>query len=896
MALEYTSRASKRRITALCSEANLPEEIMSEILLLLPARSVLRCRAVCRSWAALLCSRGFLDAYAVKADTRSRRMDKFVLFAPSAALPNRSTAVYSFARGAVGAPLFTVDRVRADFLCLSSRPCHGVMLFSDTRSGTYWVCNPSTGERSPLPKQHRGLTESSAGLVYEDRTKECKVVHLFKDARMIGMDMQAEPAGRDALLCFSVATETFTLLNAPASVLVAEYRELDDSFPAVPVHLAELEGYLCLVHDLRRRGQGRNCWLDVWMLRDHGASEWSLDYRIALHTHDVHIPRFITVLGCCSGVGQEGNFRETRKKLLIASSQHQVHTYDPDTGDVQLVVSVPDTDIRIGQKEAPAALWFGLYEDSLVRIGSESHQEKQELSALTEILVRLPVKSIAQSMLVCRRWCSLIESESFVAAHMSVKRPKRILMANNGRARRALFDFAPVKNWLQAAGPAIAKDKIICSKPCNGLSLISTGNDDFLCNVCTGAIQCLGRRGKSHFSPTGNHRRHAFSVGRNIGFGFDRSTGEHVAAEIGHISGTLACMIKTSSEKQWSCVGKPPRPVSDMPPAHVDGTIYWMSKPMHEEARAVVAFEISTRAFRVLPCEPCLNNDHDDAFVVELTAGTLSVVVVNAEAEEMDIWVMHKHSSSWVYAYKIQLGQHADYSLRRGQVVVPMDEEDGNDGRILLNTGRALGYYDTKTGALDHLYSLDKLKLPRSNLAFPILCQESLIRIQDDELPSRVAHPVRDQGCKRCDHPEHADASPAGRGRALLLPCEGGACRDIGVVYRSCCRRLFCGACQRRCLEHSQTHALRGDPVLPAYGFDATMVSPDSVLPFCHPSVPGPEYCYYNSIEDGDVVRHVFISLKDYMRGEQSCRWTECGYRMEGQVVKEIWVRRYLKL
>uniref|UniRef100_A0A453CX79 F-box domain-containing protein n=2 Tax=Aegilops tauschii TaxID=37682 RepID=A0A453CX79_AEGTS len=952
-----TPTAAKRSKQAPCTAASLPEEILSEILLLLPSRYILRFRAVCRSWAALLSSPAFKDVYAVKAHARARRMDKFVVFAPSPNA-NGSMAVYSCARGAsVADPLLTVDRVRVDFMCLSSKPCHGTMLFSDTRSGVYWVCNPSTGECVPLPKQRRGLMESSAGLVYDDRTKERKVVHLFKDMTHFGCDIYAlcnptqqwrpanqdvqllgfnilkfvlgtedsvtkvppvfangclhwlaypaymdTPDGQDAILCFSVDTETFTRLNAPSSVhLAAEYKELDENLPAVPMHLAELEGSLCLVHDLRGRGQGRS-WLDVWMLRDHVANEWSLDYRIVvtpLLARDVHSPRFITVLGSSSdGDSCAGNEQE-KKKILIATSQHQVHAYDPKEGDIQLVFSAPKTNIRIGQKEAAAALWLGLYEDNVVQVEGANRRDKEVLSAVTKILARLPVKSIAHSMLVCRQWRSLIESESFIISHMSMKRPKRILMASNGRARRAFFEFTSVGNWLQAASPALAdtlvNDKVMCSKPCHGLNLISTNTDDFLCNPCTGAIKCLGRHGKSHFTSAGHQRRHAFSVGRNIGFGFDQSTGEHVAVEIGYINGTLACVIKTSSEKQWTCIGKPPRMVSDMPPAHVDGTLYWTSEPGHE--RVIVALDISTREFNILPCEPSLKNDRRHAFLVELK-GMLSLVAVDASAGEMVIWTMPKNMSSWVGAYKICLDEHPDYSLAKGQVVMPVEIDDGNDGRILLNTGRALGYYDAKTGELDSMYSLDQLKLPRSSLAFPVLCQESLARIQDDELPIRVAPSVCDEGCRPCEHPDHADTT-LGQGRLLLLKCEADACLDVGDVYRSCCRRLLCWSCQSRCIEHcqTQTFALRPDPVLPTHGPNLVWnrLGPDASLPFCHPSVPGPEYCYYFPIVEGDVVRHVFMSIRDYIQGKQWCRFAECGYRTEGDAVKETWVRRYLK-
>uniref|UniRef100_A0A0D9ZPY3 F-box domain-containing protein n=1 Tax=Oryza glumipatula TaxID=40148 RepID=A0A0D9ZPY3_9ORYZ len=961
-------RAWKRRKHA-APAANLPDDIISEILLLLPARSLIRFRAVCRSWDARLSSPSFAEAYAANAAAHRMTNYKFVFFAPS---PNRSTAAYSCTRRTVAVDrLFTVDRLRTDFLCLCSKPCHGLLLFSDARSRRYWVCNPSTGECRRLPQQHRGLTGSSAGLVYDHRTKERKVVHLFFKERTAerdqdqdqciqcevytlqdpsrqwrpangdvesltgravkaleiedmvtkvppvlaagclhwlvypnrGDDVSLEP-GQDAILCFSVTTENLRLLNAPASVLHAvHHRRLDENFSAVPIHLAELQGSLCVVHDLRQRGSETTSSIDLWMLRDHDAGEWSLDYRIAVTpilARGVHSPRFITVLGCCGGGGTD------RMKILIATSQHKIHAYDPDTGHIDLVLSVSETDIGYQEEESAAAVWFGLYEDSLVRIGGQSFGQKQVLSGLTEILLRFPIKSIAKSMLVCREWCSLIESESFVSKHTSSSsKSLKILMITNGLDGRAFFDFAPVGSWLQA-GPAHVSRRIICSKPCNGLNLISTSSDDYLCNPCTGAIRCLGIRGKSpRFNPgcctdqQSPSRRHAFSVGRNVGFGLDRSTGDHVAVEIGRVDGVLACMVKTSSAETWTaCAGKPPVPLSDMPPAHVDGTLYWMSVRTRQQERVVVAFDISSRSFNIVPCEPCLNNTDSDAFLVELD-GTLCLVVTNAEADEMEIWAMHR-DGSWVDAYMIHLNEHPDYSVKTGQApVVPVDVSS-KDGSILLNTGRALGYYDYKTGAIHNpYYSLDQLKLPHSSLAFPILCQESIARIQDDQLPTRVVPPFsleeESSGCR--GHPQHAGgATPGGCGpsRSVLQECEDGACRNVGVVYRSCCRRVFCDSCGRRCLEHSRLLYLDHD--LPASFSDMDMQIQDSSLFLGHPCVPGTDYCYYYSTERGNVVRHVFISLKDYIQSNQSWHLIECGYRIEGKVIKDTWVQRYLEL
>uniref|UniRef100_A0A0D9XKR7 Uncharacterized protein n=1 Tax=Leersia perrieri TaxID=77586 RepID=A0A0D9XKR7_9ORYZ len=54
---------------------------------------------------------------------------------------------------------------------------------------------------------------------------------------------------------------------------------------------------------------------------------------------------------------------------------------------------------------------------------------------------------------------------------------------------------------------------------------------------------------------------------------------------------------------------------------------------------------------------------------------------------------------------------------------------DPVDGRILINTGTLLGYYDPKTLMLETIYSVDILQ-DGDGLKYrfcPVICQESLI-------------------------------------------------------------------------------------------------------------------------------------------------------------------------
>ncbi|CAM0903113.1 unnamed protein product [Alopecurus aequalis] len=909
--------ASTRRKIAAQPSPHLPVEIMEQVLLRLPARSVVRFRAVCRSWAALVASPAFHRDYAsVKAD--ARQTTKFLLFASSAAA---ATAVYSCRGGSQRAldPLFTIDGLRPGFLLASSKPCHGLTLLADTRSMAQWVINASTGEHRRLPRRrYRGAW--SAGLAYDDRAREHKVVQIFYhddadvgavlefgcDVYTLGLGttrqwrpasggvpehlrsavkcaaifegtttkvppvfangrlhwqlypyslhddplfpgLQHHPGQRVPVLCFSAAKESLSVVAGPEVEDIVEYCELDDRSPAVPLHLVELQGLLCMIRDLRHHQHGESL-LKIWALRDYTHSVWSLEYRVSLTpqvARDVHSPRFLTVLGCIAGSGGVGN---EAKKILIATSEHNVHAYDPATGNVETVLTIPEDVVGL-KEEAVAGIRIGLYEDNFARVGGESHPQKEADSSMTQVLLRLPVKSIGICTLVCKQWCTLIESNNFVTLHMLANQGRRkVMMVTEGRYRKNFFGFTPLETW-RAANPCntIANGSMLCSKPCHGLNLISTNTQDYLCNPSTGSIRCLGIAGKFPLFEDGDHthiRRHVLTDGgkRSVGLGFDRLAQEHVVVEITRSRGAPVCMVKTSCVEYWSCAGAPPRPVTDMPPAHVDGVLYWMSEPQEDAGdRVVVAFDIPTRAFSVLPCHLCSTVDADP-FLMEL------------EGEDT--------------------------------VVVPL-EIDNKSGRILLNTGRALGYYDTRTGTLDVLYFLDQLHLPRHNLAFPMLYVDSLVRIQDDELSDHVTQPLRNEGT--------TNEGESGKLRYIFRSCEKNGCQSLGAVYTgSCCRRVLCWGCSYMCEEH--TDGFHTCIPLCISPHSAKWTAEDYRLPLKHPSVPGPEYCYYNTMmdeEDDNVGSHIFVSLKDLARGRQPHRLVECGYRTDGKVIRETWVRRY---
>ena len=128
-----TTRACSRRIAA---GLDLPEEILVwEIFVRLPAKDIIRCRAVCRSWRGLTSAADFLLSHHRRQPSR-----------PLITLRGTSTTKDSLPTLEHGRPILGFDDYDGFELHAS---CNGLLLLSlpDDR---FNICNPATRQCVPL--------------------------------------------------------------------------------------------------------------------------------------------------------------------------------------------------------------------------------------------------------------------------------------------------------------------------------------------------------------------------------------------------------------------------------------------------------------------------------------------------------------------------------------------------------------------------------------------------------------------------------------------------------------------------------------------------------------------------------------------------------------------------
>ena len=218
------------------------------------------------------------------------------------------------------------------------------------------------------------------------------------------------------------------------------------------------------------------------------------------------------------------------------------------------------------------------------------------------------------------------------------------MLVGKGITRRSSFSFTPSSELLRRVrshDDIWLDTKVVCSKPCHGINLISTELEDYLYNPCTGFCRVYDTPSYGFVPEAG----HAFGLGRkNVGLGFNLSTQDHVIVEMFyHVKDFksrryfLTCMVCECGRGSVLDCFPPPLPVSDMPPAYLAGALYWMTDPRlgDGDARAVVSFDITRSEFGVFPCPPCIalwnSTSASSAFVVELEGTICAVLEVHVQ-------------------------------------------------------------------------------------------------------------------------------------------------------------------------------------------------------------------------------------------------------------------------
>ncbi|CAM0879377.1 unnamed protein product [Alopecurus aequalis] len=293
----------------------LPEDLVQwEILVRLPAKEILRCRAACRSWRRLTCDDEFLLAH-------HHRQPSLPLVSFRSRIIGHLTDAWADASAHVSVDAFDLRRTpavrrpllgfndcsrRRDFSIHGS--CDGLLLLS-LANHRFYLCNPATRQWLALPALNGGNVAAlyphrpsgEYRVLYWKLPDKCTsasaayyvlTVGSSEGQRCIGLPMAPSPSTKsDTTRWLIRACEHPAVLlhdglhwypgsNFNSKILVFDkeaesFRWMQSPIATSSAHLLPMDGKLCISHI-----DGDTMIAELWVLQDYETEAWSSKYRV----------------------------------------------------------------------------------------------------------------------------------------------------------------------------------------------------------------------------------------------------------------------------------------------------------------------------------------------------------------------------------------------------------------------------------------------------------------------------------------------------------------------------------------------------------------------------------------------------------------------------------------
>ncbi|CAM0953081.1 unnamed protein product [Alopecurus aequalis] len=323
---------------------------------------------------------------------------------------------------------------------------------------------------------------------------------------------------------------------------------------------------------------------------------------------------------------------------------------------------------------------------------------------LTEILVRLPPKSILRCRAVCKRWRHATTCATFLATY-SLRRPLDLILdsqhnsfneypldrvaLDGGDGCRRLLDHRPSLKFLAS---------------CDGLLLfwISMSPHGVTFVICNPATRQCAR------FPAMATKPGMWVV--PSGFYFHRPSGKHRVLCFGKNEGDEDIFQGIIRYSQVHYVlstgaGQPRRlrPFTDFigntpsPPFGVDvgGTLHWAQHPwIGGNSSAMLAFDTVSEKFRRMPLPPVAADHFINLFEMR---GKLAASVMG-EWPFLDVWALDNYAGErWSHNVRVELPAEAaatvpNYRVKYGEAVAALE----GDVLVLFTVGGWVTLYDVK--------------------------------------------------------------------------------------------------------------------------------------------------------------------------------------------------------
>ncbi|XP_020178418.2 uncharacterized protein [Aegilops tauschii subsp. strangulata] len=267
----------------------LPEEIVIwEILVRLPPKALLRCRAVCRAWRRATSVRSFLLAH-------HGRQPALPLISEHMNCGDRNYQnIITFDNRAPDAQVQHVAPVQLDDTIHLDASCDGLLLFTDDsvsqlkRKDTlygacYSICNPATREHARLPMfsafipfgmyRHHPTGEYRILLTQENDDPAINAFYIFalgsiqppRNIKGLHWRLEKHKSKSSHIIVFDTTAESLHEMRAPV---------VPDPSRANLFEMYDMLGMSIFNGEMKI--------IDIWMMQDYESEVWALKYRVEL--------------------------------------------------------------------------------------------------------------------------------------------------------------------------------------------------------------------------------------------------------------------------------------------------------------------------------------------------------------------------------------------------------------------------------------------------------------------------------------------------------------------------------------------------------------------------------------------------------------------------------------
>ncbi|KAG4929172.1 hypothetical protein AAZX31_17G007900 [Glycine max] len=353
-----------------------------------------------------------------------------------------------------------------------------------------------------------------------------------------------------------------------------------------------------------------------------------------------------------------------------------------------------------------------------------SNMANLPVEVVTEILSRLPVKSVIRLRSTCKWWRSIIDSRHFILFHLNKSHTSLIL-----RHRSQLYSL-DLKSLLDP-NPFELSHPLMCYS--NSIKVLGSSNG-LLCisNVADDIALWNPFLRKHRILPSDRFHRPESSLfaARVYGFGHHPPSNDYKLLSITYFvdlhKRTFDSQVQLYTLKSDSWKNLPSMPYAlccaRTMGVFVSGSLHWLvtRKLQPDEPDLIVAFDLTSETFCEVPLPATVNGNFD--MQVALLGGCLCVV--EHRGTGFHVWVMRVYGSrdSWEKLFSLTENHHHEMGSGKLKYVRPLALDDGD--RVLFEHNRSkLCWYDLKTGDV----SCVKLPSGIGNTIEGTVCVQSLV-------------------------------------------------------------------------------------------------------------------------------------------------------------------------